>query len=35
MRGNGALHKEGRGKGGAEGVRELLQECYATITELK
>lgn len=35
MRGNGALFKEGTGKGRIDGVRELLQECYGTITELK
>lgn len=35
MRNNGALDKEGNGRGRMEGVRELLQECYGTITELK
>lgn len=35
MRANGALCKEANGKGRIEGVRELLQECYGTITELK
>ena len=35
MRNNDALDKEGNGRGRMEGVRELLQECYGTITELK
>ena len=35
MRNNGALDKEAGGRGRMEGVRELLQECYGTITELK
>lgn len=35
MRVNGGQGRDGNGRGRIEGVRELLQECYGTITELK